>query len=160
MEGLLRFVRRPWFHRIWIIQEFVLNPSSPQIACGSGPAVDWIHLEKAWNAVYDSIPRVNTNLSVPYTRESLATHMAFLNGLHVDTFGDFPTGLTDVERLRRKFQHVEGFDLGSSLALTADSRSSDARDRVYGILGLLDADTRARFLTEYPLNYAKSFFSY
>lgn len=37
--GFLALVRRPWWGRTWIVQEFIINEKSPEIFCGQAPSV-------------------------------------------------------------------------------------------------------------------------
>jgi hypothetical protein len=39
LTGLSRILKRDWFKRTWILQEFALNKASPQIVCGTGARV-------------------------------------------------------------------------------------------------------------------------
>lgn len=39
--GKTKLMNRPWWTRTWVMQEFMLNPVPPQIACGPGERISW-----------------------------------------------------------------------------------------------------------------------
>jgi hypothetical protein len=157
-EAMLRFAERPWFRRVWIIQEFALSKLSPQIACGSGPFVDWDCLHIAWDAAMESIRRIlvhpeafmlnGGNLDADFLRKTFTLSRVRRSELE--------STILDIKTVRDQFQGLGHLNLAEVLMNSVGSQSSDARDHVYGVLGLLSADKRARFLSANPIDYTKS----
>jgi Heterokaryon incompatibility protein (HET) len=133
LTGLAWILQRNWFKRTWILQEFVLNTASPQIVCGIGARVTWEEFEQSY----------------PRDFPSTYLHEPEFAKLAMEAFAD-NAAFRFLRKFRRDF-HIDSksqlthFDTRTFLwALNAGMRCdvSDPRDKVYGVLGLLDQQTK------------------
>lgn len=126
-------VRRPWWSRVWVVQELVLARQDPTVLCGS-KMCSWSTIARLVLAVhmwlrdtpgellpsYEVIPTLNPQLNV---------------GATVSMFA----------RLRREYQ--AGGSLGASIPfdLSAQCNVTDSKDYVYGCLGFLSQQASSGF---------------
>lgn len=110
-QSIIHFLRRPWFHRLWIWQEIGLAKPNAMTMCGAD-TMHWTHLRTLIACVI-------------YKRSQIA--------FGVNSSEDIRIVVTMVYNLTRVMD-------GTLLELLANMRHTtcvDPRDRVYGILGLL-----------------------
>jgi hypothetical protein len=128
-NALQTLLRRPWFHRVWIIQELAVSPKAV-VYCGSR-SCDWNEF----------------NWAVDY---------AFNSGLLSMRSSEDFENLIKIEATRRCVMCGEEDNL-KLLRLCVRHRScgaTDPRDKVYALLGLSsDAQTRAASLLKLTPDY-------
>ena len=109
-----------WFNRVWVLQEAVLAPQDLTVLCGEN-SIGW---EDFWSALL-SIWKLK--------REPVVQESHLLHGLGSVTF---------IAQLRYDWQRGEGsiFDLLSLVARSRVRQTTDPRDKVYGLLGLLNPE--------------------
>lgn len=133
-------VRRPWWTRVWVVQELVLARQDPTVLCGS-KMCSWSTISRLVLAVqmwlrdtpgdllpsYEVMPTLNPQLNVGATMSMFA-------------------------RLRRDYQ--AGGSLGANIPfdLSAQCNVTDTKDYVYGCLGFLSQQASSGF----EVNYRKS----
>lgn len=105
-DALERFFSRPWFNRMWVIQEIVLS-HRPVAFCGR-EQVDWVIIQMA---------------------ASWITHQRY------DARSHRP-GLLQAKNVTMVWQFAAKSDLQSLLLLTRDFQATDPRDKVFGVLGM------------------------
>lgn len=119
-KSLLNFLNRDYWRRVWIIQEIILAPHII-IQCGA-ERLAWVELE----IFFSRFNQPNSPRYTPGAVSDMLASAAFRVYL----------GRMDWPALRRN----SGVDvLLSLLALYHDQECSDARDGVYGYLGLLES---------------------
>ncbi|KAH7026655.1 heterokaryon incompatibility protein-domain-containing protein [Microdochium trichocladiopsis] len=118
--GFIEFCRRPYFHRLWIVQELFLGRHRAVLLCGQ-ETMSWYHLMLCVAAIHH---RDN-----PQTR-SLVRLRDMIHDSHVR------------------------YKLPNLLENSADLLCADPRDRIYGVLQLVDwAGTgRSRPVPDYSLS--------
>jgi len=109
-QAIINFLRRPWFHRLWIWQEIRLAKSNAMIVCGTD-AMYWTHLRTLLSCIVYKRTPIPSEIQRPEGAFKLVQ-----NGYNL-TSAMRQTLLS----LVRKMRH---------------SQCIDPRDRVYGILGL------------------------
>ena len=114
---LARFVRRPWFSRVWVIQEAALSKSPPVILCGD---IAYSH-GRLFNTLRWLKLRYYPNIT---------KHGYFAYALHYS-------------RYIRAFwnpttRQPRPWTLEALMLNTICVKATDARDRVYALLGLID----------------------
>ncbi|KAN0120256.1 Heterokaryon incompatibility protein (HET) domain containing protein [Hyaloscypha variabilis] len=123
---------RPWFTRVWILQELVLS-QNPWIQCGK--------IRARWNLFCKSILSSESSVWKPDSRAVLQ-HMR-------DTRNDFA-------KTSLSAPHESQKEPGEALFILLQQRRgcglTDPRDLIYAHLGLVDAETRKLI----PIDYDKS----
>ncbi|KAI4921568.1 hypothetical protein J4E85_008913 [Alternaria conjuncta] len=120
--ALAAFVQKPYWSRCWIMQELAMNHNSTLFLCGEFKLTRRIIFNGVpWNLIRyrpleDSDDRSDHKLQAG--AQYMALHMLNLLGL---------TSQTDIE-----------FKCTSILDLVRRADATDARDKIYSILGLLD----------------------
>ena len=160
-----RLLKRPWFRRTWIVQEFVLRKKSPQIVCGSRivpygkfMATHWV-LPMLMDRVPDmtiaqlsKIVDSNGNVvSSQLFKRKLATvlknhdegekTLATLTNIHRAI-------LDDEGRLRPR-------PLYKILPFLKDFDATNLRDKIYGALGIVSVSAHRSMQVDYQKSVAK-----
>jgi hypothetical protein len=115
VEDLQDFLSRPWFHRIWILQEVLLAKRAILVA--GQKSVNWWALS-------------------PLRLQELGLKPARKDGLVPGIY-------------RWTQSHVEAFDVLQALHAGRNCLSTDPRDKLYALLGLVDGVTRATLAPNY-----------
>lgn len=120
---LVRLFKRPYFRRIWIVQEMIAAPLTSSIYCGDMEPLPWTVLTKAidtleradWTAPIDSQYGGENNFSFLFI--ALSITMAWMKGAK-----------SPADRLviRRKTQQTRRFE------------ASDPRDKVFALIGIIN----------------------
>lgn len=120
---LVRLFKRPYFRRIWIVQEMIAAPLTSSIYCGDMAPLPWTVLIKAvstleragWVAPIDSYYGGENNFS--FLLIALSISMAWMKGAE-----------SPADRLviRRKTQQTRRFE------------ASDPRDKVFALIGIIN----------------------
>ena len=136
--GIVRFMRRPWFTRVWIMQEFILA-KHVQIMVGirrlNLEFLHWLVIACAYYWSFGS--PINHNLAVLYfpLRAQLELGLNNLTAL-----------------LKARADRRDGTDQQNLASLLKKSRAFDAtdkRDRAYALLSLADDVDHNRFAVRY-----------
>ncbi|RYP91114.1 hypothetical protein DL770_002770 [Monosporascus sp. CRB-9-2] len=135
--------RRPWFSRVWIIQELAMARQDPLVVCGR-KSVSWSTLMKAWSfaarAVFTEIGMVRRkgqqsggqklpggDLTGENPEEPGGGDIEVLAKIKVDVLDDLYTTV----------RSQGGESLRKLLIISRSSEATDPRDRIYALLGLL-----------------------
>ena len=127
--GMLALLNRPWWTRTWIAQEFILNKRAPKILCGQAPSISAELVISVWrsDAVREAVSEIVIdkallwNLGPVYwlfhTRQS--RHNANTPYLAIN--------------LRNALMWLKPFYV------------TEPKDKIYGVLGLIEKADRDRF---------------
>ncbi|KAI1415543.1 HET-domain-containing protein [Hypoxylon sp. FL1857] len=136
--------RRPWFSRVWVIQELAVARQDPLVVCGS-KSVTWSTLMRATafvsRKVFTDIGMVrrkpreddsqnavgNSSMGDPFWGEE---EIEILAKWKVDVLDD----------LYKSMKTQGGESLWRLLLISRTSQATDPRDRIYALLGLLKPD--------------------
>ncbi|RYO85568.1 hypothetical protein DL762_005133 [Monosporascus cannonballus] len=139
-------VRRPWFSRVWIIQELAMARQDPLVVCGR-KSVPWSTLMKAWSflarATFTEIGMVRRkgpqggsrrlpggDLTGEDPEETGGGDIEVLAMIKIDVLDDLYTTI----------RSQGGESLRKLLMISRSSEATDPRDRIYALLGLLKPD--------------------
>jgi hypothetical protein len=134
------FVSRPYWERLWIVQEVALSHQNITVLCGS-EIVPWLILAHAILIIRDSFQWVYVTYPEAFNPNKDETISNISMGL-VRIYNLFILGLPDLdgpqegcspERLIFKTP-----DLHHILRVSTKSKAKKDEDRVYGILGLVE----------------------
>ncbi|KAK4499156.1 hypothetical protein PRZ48_009668 [Zasmidium cellare] len=135
---------RPWFSRVWILQEMALANEDPIVVCGSRRVL-WTVFMAAWKVIarelFTEIGQTHTIANADGSEE-----VEVVAKLKIDVLDD----------LRQAVKAGPGEDLRKLLLISRTSESTDPRDRIYGLLGMLKSDeNRESISVDYSLPTAK-----
>lgn len=143
--------RRSWYSRVWILQELAMSKSDPIVVCGHRRA-PWSTFIAAWQAIAnEAFADLGT-----YRKESMSTTAGTASV--DDDLGLVTLVKLDVlHDLRQNVQGRGGDSLRRLLMISRTSAATDPRDRIYGLLGLLEEGARDPKLSiTIPVDYQKS----
>ncbi|KFA56397.1 hypothetical protein S40293_05043 [Stachybotrys chartarum IBT 40293] len=159
--------RYVWFSRIWILQELAVAKSDPIVYCGQ-KAASWSLLLKAWEAISEeAFVEIDMvwHTEIHYGEED--SHGLIPGARDI---GRGPTGerrgpdvvrpmmkIDVLNELRMATQSEGGDDLARLFRLSRTSESTDPRDRIYGLLGLIRNEGHdSTSDVHLPIDYNKS----
>lgn len=133
-------MRRPWWTRVWVVQELVLARQDPTVLCGSR-ICSWSTMARLSFAVQTWLRDTSGELLPSYDVIS-ALNPQLNVGATVSMFA----------RLRRDYQ--VGGSLGANIPfdLSAQCNVTDTKDYVYGCLGFLSKEASSSL----EVNYRRS----
>jgi hypothetical protein len=126
--------RRPYMSRVWIIQEFVLAKKDPVVLCGYKHAL-WSTFMSAYKT-----------LALDFFTQ--------IDQIKEEAAGKPPTVLAKLrydllDELRTTVNQDGGADLRQLFIMSRSSQSSEPRDRIYGLLQMLEDEDRKFFKIDY-----------
>lgn len=121
--------QRSWFSRIWILQELALASKDPLVLCGTKSA-PWLTLMSAWDAIATRY-FAEIGLSAPQSIDAPPSDA------EASGFSRPGMKMDSLHELRTTFRKEGGLNLRQLLLMSRTSDSTDPRDRVYGLLGML-----------------------
>jgi hypothetical protein len=139
--GLKRFLERPWFGRLWVIQEFAL---AKQVNVLVGSSI------KSEKFLSDTLSRMRTHFFyIILTKVGEETTKTLAKECHTSL--RHGTLLEQILEIRHDFKSHGNSSLSFSDAFTGvhTASCSDPRDKVYGILGLVNHADAADIQVDY-----------
>lgn len=121
MKALLALYERPWFHRVWVVQELALSPTA-LLACGT-KSVSWNDFVHVITSNSPSLKKFSTNENLGENHVRLSICPSWVEAHNSAT----PPLLTLVARTR-------------------NAQATDARDKVFGLSGLAQEHGRSGIL--------------
>lgn len=123
--ALRALLNRPWFKRLWVLQEVVLSREDPSVVCGLEDC--------SWYVL------------------SVVCEWVGMNGYVEQSY--CPNTVLNVGEIRCVSYHKARLDLASLVFMIAtEFDCTDARDKVFGLLGLTSQDERNRVIPDYNLS--------
>ncbi|KAG0647969.1 Heterokaryon incompatibility protein [Hyphodiscus hymeniophilus] len=151
---------RQYWHRLWIIQEVILGSSSVVLRCGRY-SVPWTTFCQAICFLFDYLWNVKDAVLRRERRESSLQNEQHLgHGRPPDNTWQ-TTGLHLVYRnlwaLGRKEEHGGGHHMsfGQLLDIANAAASQNSRDKVYGLVGIMDPAIADNVVPDYTLPTSK-----
>ncbi|KAL4733473.1 heterokaryon incompatibility protein-domain-containing protein [Aspergillus similis] len=144
--------RRPWFTRMWIAQELAVATEDPLVVCGM-KSVSWSTLVKAWKVISRGVfSEIGMVRPISRPDKDMADGQARDTGNDLEVLAMLKIDV--LNELREAVQRDGGQTLRQLLWIPRTSQSTDPRDRIYALLGLMhvpgDAD-----VTEILADYSK-----
>ncbi|KAL8902917.1 MAG: hypothetical protein Q9207_004285 [Kuettlingeria erythrocarpa] len=133
-HGLEKIFKKPWWFRLWVVQEVLVASHPPLVGCGR----EWVS-----RGVVQSMM---SNLAF----EQLTVREGFLDDpISVIFFGGLPSNHSDL------VGHLlnEGTFLGTLLMATSDRSTTQPHDQVYAVLGLATEDANEDIDIDYEQPY-------
>lgn len=131
-HALTKLVERPWWRRVWILQEIVVNKIEPIIMCGC-KQTPWSTIVNFCNVPSNPVATVRGN---GYLNRYL--HFSICTGTYRDT--------------REIFRKYSSVNLQHLLHETLALESSDARDKVFSLFSLTHPIERLNLEPDYSLS--------
>ncbi|KAK1749403.1 HET-domain-containing protein [Echria macrotheca] len=154
-------VVRPWFSRVWIIQELAMAKRDPLVLIGNR-SVSWTVLVGVWNMIAEEIlPNLGAENSEQQANQNTNKEVGgdgVQKNLRDDGKSDrwSKVKLDVLDDLFRSVQQKGGETLRRLLIISRTSQSTDPKDKVYALLGLLSpAETSATGSIPIPIDYRK-----
>ncbi|KAL8840531.1 MAG: hypothetical protein Q9170_001284, partial [Blastenia crenularia] len=147
-DGLSRFLRNPWFERVWVMQEVIMaRAKSSNMAAGDCHTV--LSIENR-NIDFDVLAKVMSILEQDHIVLNLIFDRQNEDGTTEN--GVFPPGMEAV-RLFSTFRNSRSQSkpvlVNGALRETWHFKATDPRDKLYAVLGFCDDATDARFRPDY-----------
>ena len=154
--------QRPWFRRMWIIQELALARSDPVVLCGT-KSTPWSQFVAAWKFVAKGF-FTEIGMVRHQPKESADTSTTRREKDEVADVGTKDSGVEvlglikiDVlDDMRRRMASNKGISFRKLCLISRTSLSSDPRDRVYALLGMLPKSNNDKDSTQLPVDYNKN----
>lgn len=148
IESFIKLLARPWWKRVWVLQEVIL---ARKLILHCGPeSVDWQIFQIALYTMIRQAKRSRIYHSgglSSQARESKAQAMLVWSANHTFAFFFFQSASLYAHRAR-------DFTMASLLSLTSVFEATDARDKLFALVGLLPEASRERlaFKPDYTTN--------
>lgn len=142
--ALSRFVCRPYRTRLWIMQELALGGDKTLFCCGAD-TISWSVISRAMDAIHGPLwlaKHTANELGSSYEQQQPRLREVDNALYHIKR--DLET-LADCKALSQAPQFVKMIEISSF------SHCTDPRDRVYGMLGVVDWDVAMRIDPNYML---------
>ncbi|KAN0092380.1 HET domain containing protein [Hyaloscypha variabilis] len=140
---LSSFLRRPWFTRVWIIQELAVAPQAT-IHCG--------HLRMPWTEFVTAI-NYGAKLGIPvWNRTYMLRH--FLDSSSASGRVDICKSIIDLTLEKSFYEgHEDSLSLFELLVATRYAQCYDSRDKIYGLLAVCRNNDRTAARTSYAPDF-------
>ena len=129
-RALNQIVCRPYWRRLWILQEAALGRSTTPVLCGPR-TLAWTQFARAFSILGQTDEVINTYIVNELSEASLSFDLAIWPNLET---------VCEIQQLQDRQLKGERTSLYRLLNLTRTVSSTDPRDKVYGLLGLMDDD--------------------
>jgi hypothetical protein len=132
-------ISRPYWRRLWIIQELIMAPKGLQIYCGS-KVIFWDKLH--W---LEKIIDRNADLFMDFMKREIGSEFHH----NVQGISGNMIGLQSV--VRSADHGINTLDIYRLVRMAFGAEATDKRDKVYGILGLIRKDVASQIDPNYNL---------
>ncbi|MCJ1464429.1 hypothetical protein MMC07_003042 [Pseudocyphellaria aurata] len=129
-EALTKFYRRPWFSRVWVLQETAVSNLSPEVRAGKKVLL-WDACESAQRFVEIQVKNSNDPVSA-MARNALKATVAAIHNVRRDLSPTDP--MSSLEMLLKR---------------TMTFHATDPRDKVFALLGLAHESDRVEIDPDY-----------
>ncbi len=168
-RALYHFFNRPYWQRLWILQEIANGRSDTPVLCGE-KSVKWQEIYDAASFIQLDEHRFGRDVKASAMPRSIA---AFSWHFTSDRLHPMDSSDTSSERLWKlpmsimvlqQAQHSPGtagpISAFQCLHLSRDAQVTDQRDKVNGILGLSSIAKLVNIKPDYTLSVARTFYSF
>ncbi|KAH6681372.1 heterokaryon incompatibility protein-domain-containing protein [Halenospora varia] len=138
----IELVKIEWFTRLWTVQELVLASQDPLVGCGL-KWTTWGTMVKAWRKVAQ-IEFGKMGMLLPKTvsenhQGDEETYDLRPNGIRIDL----------LQNMRKAIRENGGDEVRDLLLNTVSANATEAKDRIYGLLGMMLKEDRDCFVVDY-----------
>lgn len=130
---------RPWWGRIWVLQELLLAHQDPVVLCGTRCST-WDTMFRCRKLLSSPFGQLNSQSWIPYQEKPAIPCLSFNSVMshHWHWAG-----------LRDDFRRDGPLPLHDALIALRDTEATDKRDYVYGLLGLLKPEDAVKVIVDY-----------
>ncbi|KAI8711986.1 hypothetical protein NCS52_01463700 [Fusarium sp. LHS14.1] len=146
-QALIDIGQRPWFRRVWILQEAVLSQKPPILLCGSH-VFGYDIFFRTWVRLLD--PSTDGQLLITFLARSPVRFKA-VEGIYQKILS---TRLHRKQDDRKEDERQCAFDILQLIGESTELKATVPHDYIYGLLGLLDCNPLPEAL--FP-DYTKTF---
>ena len=148
--ALERLMERTYWYRLWAIQEIVMGASSVTLRCGLS-SIDWTSFADGVHLLQEHLWLVKDTLLFRDMQERKIKVQAWATkSLHL-VYQDLAT------LCKREEESQSRLDFGRILDIAVTSNCKDPRDKVYGLIGLMESRIAAQLKPDYSLGPANVF---
>ncbi|KAK7455198.1 hypothetical protein VKT23_011072 [Stygiomarasmius scandens] len=153
LKFFFRIVERPWFTRMWIMQELALARVDPQVGCGY-KWLSWNRLMETWRTLRQT-GFTHEYIGLPERRwkkraKDEEHEDVVVMKLKFDTLDD----------MRQAVYKQGGEILNKLILISKSSLATEPRDRIYALLGMMKEEDREAIAVDYrkpvPVVYAEA----
>lgn len=138
IEALVTLLERPWWRRVWVLQEAILAKKLT-LHCGSG-YVDWPTFQGVLYTILRQSKRSRAHHLCTLTREARRGRAAMK--LLVSANSTFAFFFLQSSSLAAR--QLQGLSMADLLSLTWNFDATDARDKLFALIGLLPENSPER----------------
>lgn len=138
-QPVLSLIQRPYFYRLWIVQE-VLQAKSLKILCG-WMTLPWDIFSQTIDKIYDGAAGRGFRLVQGITSADPVKALREERDSKRKEYGG-PSVQDDASNSRLVQYHASNSRLSQLICSFRQNQSTDPRDRVFGLLGLVGPDER------------------
>jgi hypothetical protein len=149
-RALYELICRPYWRRLWIFQEAALGRSTTPILCGHR-TLSWIHVARAFSLLIKTDEVINTYITNELRDAFIPFNIAIWANLYT------ANEIQSLQDIQLQGKRTNTYRL---LNLSRLVFSTDPRDKVYGLLGLMDESLASLIEPDYTdtvLNVYRSF---
>jgi hypothetical protein len=133
LEGIIKLYRRPYWYRIWVIQE-VISAKKATVMCGKY-RIDWLKLQTVQNHMWSHHDKYILQLEIETPTLSNLSLSIKRQGTKAIELPQNPSSSDP--------------DINALLSAFWNKEASDPRDRIYALVGLSSARNDSRFVIDY-----------
>lgn len=142
IEATIKLLERPWWDRVWVLQEVILAKKA--ILCCGPKSVDWTFFQAMLYTLIRQAKRSRIHQSSSLSRDARAGKAQTILLARAQQTSAF-FFLQGASLSPQKTRH---FGMANLLSLTSDFDATDARDKVFALVGLLPENSPERLFFE------------
>ena len=149
-RALYDVVCRRYWRRLWILQEAALGRSTTPVLCGDR-TLPWAQFPPAFNLLANTDEVINTYITSELKDVNLPLDLAIWSNLKI---------ANDIQVLQERHSNGQRANMYRLLGLSLTAFASDPRDKVYGMLGLMDESVARLIVADYTDTVANVYRSF
>lgn len=135
----LAVLYRPWWRRVWVLQELVLG-TKVTVQCGP-KSLDWLSLQ---STLFVMARRDTRGLFAQLSSPTSHQQLFYLRELQTEIWKVFPFFF--LQKSSPLANRVGDVTMAQLVALTHEFEATDPRDKVFALVGLLPTNSQERFV--------------
>ncbi|WZH49375.1 Heterokaryon incompatibility protein Het-6OR allele [Fusarium acuminatum] len=162
-KALFHFFTRPYWRRMWVVQEVAMGNSQSPVICGDR-CIAWEDVCKAVDIIAADESRLGREILDSVRPQILSTwSFEVARGRMIQGRTWAPERMWRIQQTMMQIQEVQKTDSSSNdwqglvraLSLAQDSLVTNEKDRVYGILGIKAIAQRVQIAPNYKLSQSE-----
>ena len=167
--SLYHLLNRPYWRRLWILQEVALSRSSSPVLCGAQCAL-WEEIYEAARFIQldafrfgkDIVASVQPKLMGRWSWDFAWDRLPGQVGLNTssDRLWTLPLSLMAVQKDQQSREEDRSLDVTDIFSLSHQARATDQKDRVYGILGISSVSNLVSIKSDYSATLSQVYYDF